>query len=610
VLEEFQDVSVWRIVFCGAVVKQSFQWERVAAQVGDRDDSDKAKYIVNDCGNADPWPAIAAKTGWRYGNAGTDGFSGPYVTNRFHHGGHGLFFDETFIREYWMPFLLSGEQREGQAKQREGLPRIVGVLQALPLNLQLIAALMIVMAACMALSTNILSALRRAPAGPTLSVRLVNETNNDVGIAREGSYQILQPTSDEEDEEVASGTLILSSEVSQGYLILQSEQRLVVTARFAEPDPLDALISTPDYRLLVQLKQSDGQYLTEGVDLIDATLPAESITFFASKSEQREEVPERPLTHDELTPLFALLDKNRDGFVSTEELGVTSVPPTDAAMASAVRVAATFKLRDENQDGKLDQAEASEIGEVPTNSGDDRRKVDQPTEYPFSAICSLEMRRGSKLSVGTGFLIREGDRSAVLTAGYNLIHNPILGQPTEVRIYPGRSGKNGITTESEVASPTQFWISDGWRKHRDKTEDWGLILLKQDLGKNVGSFALLSAESTQLSTSPVLVGGYPSSKTFGRSIEPYTQWYDTGRVARIGTKTLLYRLFSTRGQGGSPVLLWDETRDENDRMFAVGIHWGDAGDYKQAVRITPSIVAQILAVLQRQPAGAESTPAE
>lgn len=146
VLQEYQDVTVWRIVFCGSVVKQNFEWARVATQVGDPDDPDKALYVVNDCGNKDVWPAIGSKAGWRYGNAGTDGFSGPYVTNRFHSGGHSLFFDESFIRDYWEPFLLNGKIRPGEAEQREGIPWLVWLVQILPCNLQILAALVVIIA--------------------------------------------------------------------------------------------------------------------------------------------------------------------------------------------------------------------------------------------------------------------------------------------------------------------------------------------------------------------------------------------------------------------------------------------------------------------------------
>ena len=113
---------MWRVILCGSVVEQNFDWGEVVGQIGDPNVTDKSQFILNDCGNKDSLPVFAESAGWRYGNAGTDGFGGSYVQDRFHHGGHGLFFTPDFIDKYWKPFIESGTVVPGNARQGESVP--------------------------------------------------------------------------------------------------------------------------------------------------------------------------------------------------------------------------------------------------------------------------------------------------------------------------------------------------------------------------------------------------------------------------------------------------------------------------------------------------------
>jgi hypothetical protein len=143
-LREFPHVRLWRIIFCGSVVKQDFEWEQVRDRFGAPER--KTGFIVNDCGNQDIWPVIGKFAGWRYGNAGTDGFGGIYVEDRFHDGGHGLFFDPSFIEQYWKPFVSEGHIVPGRAKQGDGIPPHVRLLSKLPFNLQIDLLIVLVLA--------------------------------------------------------------------------------------------------------------------------------------------------------------------------------------------------------------------------------------------------------------------------------------------------------------------------------------------------------------------------------------------------------------------------------------------------------------------------------
>jgi formylglycine-generating enzyme required for sulfatase activity len=90
-----------RLILCGAVTSTEFPWAHVAHKIVDK--------VVNDCGTDDPWPILAASVTWGYGPSGTFGFGDPKVRDRFHRQAHSAFFDEAFVRQFWVPYLTDGE---------------------------------------------------------------------------------------------------------------------------------------------------------------------------------------------------------------------------------------------------------------------------------------------------------------------------------------------------------------------------------------------------------------------------------------------------------------------------------------------------------------------
>jgi pimeloyl-ACP methyl ester carboxylesterase len=96
---------IHRIIFCGAVVRDDFPWDKVHLRI---DGPPTRNYVLNECGNADPWPAVAEAASWRYGRTGTHGAGTGFVTDRYHEGNHSVFLTEEFARKWWLPFLERG----------------------------------------------------------------------------------------------------------------------------------------------------------------------------------------------------------------------------------------------------------------------------------------------------------------------------------------------------------------------------------------------------------------------------------------------------------------------------------------------------------------------
>lgn len=100
--------SFARIVLCGSIISEKFDWSRVEGQILS---SNKRDAIINECGIKDVWPVIARSASWGYGATGTFGFGAFNVRDRFHPITHSGFFETDFVRKYWIP-AISGERIE------------------------------------------------------------------------------------------------------------------------------------------------------------------------------------------------------------------------------------------------------------------------------------------------------------------------------------------------------------------------------------------------------------------------------------------------------------------------------------------------------------------
>lgn len=128
------DLEFWKIVFCGSVADDQFEWSDLRRRVGDGRRAVR-DFILNDCGTGDVWPVVGAAFGWHYGMAGATGFSEGFVTNRFHRatggtkGGHGLYFDPEFVKTHWRPFLIDDNApKDGDGEQGEHMPFFIRCL--------------------------------------------------------------------------------------------------------------------------------------------------------------------------------------------------------------------------------------------------------------------------------------------------------------------------------------------------------------------------------------------------------------------------------------------------------------------------------------------------
>jgi hypothetical protein len=100
ILKENPDIRLHRLVLCGAILSSEYRWDQVRHKVETE--------VINDCGVKDIWPVLAQSTTFGYGPSGRFGFRTPGVLDRSHDFGHGGFFKEKFVSDFWLPWFRSG----------------------------------------------------------------------------------------------------------------------------------------------------------------------------------------------------------------------------------------------------------------------------------------------------------------------------------------------------------------------------------------------------------------------------------------------------------------------------------------------------------------------
>ncbi|WP_156800056.1 hypothetical protein [Novosphingobium resinovorum] len=100
ILAENPAIDIDNLILCGAIKGQECNWQAVQR-------ASVKGTLINDYGTKDVWPVIAASITWGYGNGGTYGIGHPFDDRR-HPFSHSDFFDEDFVRKFWLPFFQSG----------------------------------------------------------------------------------------------------------------------------------------------------------------------------------------------------------------------------------------------------------------------------------------------------------------------------------------------------------------------------------------------------------------------------------------------------------------------------------------------------------------------
>ena len=202
---------------------------------------------------------------------------------------------------------------------------------------------------------------------------------------------------------------------------------------------------------------------------------------------------------------------------------------------------------------------------------DDRSRVDDTLEFPFSAV--------GRLSAGcSGAMIGPFH---FLTAGHCVTGSNGFDPLSSMSV---SLGQDGDTRPFGTANATFVRTYDEWLNGGDWEHDWALVTLDRRLGDFAGHFGYRAYQgSNALAGKDVTILQYPGDKPFG------TQWQADGQVGYSTARKVFYNgtLDTAGGSSGSSV--W-ELLPTDTAPAVLGVHGyggaGGGGGFNSASRIT------------------------
>ena len=196
------------------------------------------------------------------------------------------------------------------------------------------------------------------------------------------------------------------------------------------------------------------------------------------------------------------------------------------------------------------------------------------SSFPYSAIGLLKVEYPHEIiSYRTGVLISE---NIVLTAGHNLYdprRNPnspsdILGSPVNIEFYPGLTNNQSIFEKCEFK---KFYTN--YRNKRD--EDYGIIILKESIGKKTGFFELKIFNEKNDMSNICVNCGYPLNKTTGDN-NVFYQYEDKGKILELeNSDVIVSGIKSSYGQSGAGLFIC-----KDNKYYVIGVHVASSFDDK------------------------------
>jgi len=211
---------------------------------------------------------------------------------------------------------------------------------------------------------------------------------------------------------------------------------------------------------------------------------------------------------------------------------------------------------------------------------DRRTEISDPTSYPWRLICSLEITASDgEVYLGTGWI---AGPKLIITAGHCVYERRSMkGWAQSIKIYPGRTED---TPPEEAIIATEFHAPHGWLDNEDENEDYGAIILQDDISSSLGYFSAASFDENYLLESLVNISGYPGSRA------GEVQLHHANRILDVSATKIYYDIDTEGGQSGSPIWIY---KDNEQLPIVIGIHSNGAGKAtlgNSGVRITQKIV--------------------
>jgi glutamyl endopeptidase len=209
-------------------------------------------------------------------------------------------------------------------------------------------------------------------------------------------------------------------------------------------------------------------------------------------------------------------------------------------------------------------------------------QISDTTVYPWRANALLKINVPGKSDpfLGTGWFI--GPYALVTAAHVVYPREPgvYAGWASQIEVIPG---SNGISDTPPFGSfiSNNFSCPDGWQSEGDQRLDYGVVLLTQGIGSQVGTYGFSTYSDDDLTSAVANLAGYPEYKPDGTPALG-TQWYDAGNVTHVDESFIYYDLAAQPGESGSCVY-----RNIGEERSAIAIHTaGQSTGTDRGLRIT------------------------
>jgi len=192
---------------------------------------------------------------------------------------------------------------------------------------------------------------------------------------------------------------------------------------------------------------------------------------------------------------------------------------------------------------------------------DNRTKVSDTTQFPYSAIAFIQLTFPSGIYTCTGALI---DKDSVLTAAHCL--NFQEGTEESVISATVSPGLNNDIPYFGTHAMKDYGIPLGWYSTNGSSDyDYAVINLATAPGLTTGAFPTTTVTNTL--GQQVNVTGYPGDKADQEG--SYSQWKGLGYVKSETTRVQYYDVDTYDGQSGAPVF-----QSRNGVIMIIGVHSG------------------------------------
>ena len=310
--------------------------------------------------------------------------------------------------------------------------------------------------------------------------------------------------------------------------------------------------------------------LLVGVFLLTMCVSSSTVANASGNIEENVKYSIKDATENEGEYILKNLETGEETYYDVEITG----DPSESVGASVYPA----HIPQKNMSGVDEQvgAETEEEIEPETIIGEDgRTKVTDTTEFPYSAVLYIEIKwSDGTLYTGTAFMISD---NVAVTAAHCIYDSSHGGWAKSITVWPGKDGF-GLWNNPYGSVDVSYMSANSLFVDGNEMYDYGVLILKSDVGDETGWFGLTYSDSTEdISGTNITISGYPGD-------DRYYQYTMSGTVSRCQGIRIFTTIDIVGGNSGSPVytsenvvtaICYAESASENIlvRMYDSNYEW-------------------------------------